>query len=68
MNKFMKTQRQIEKNVVSGYKDIENTVVGGYKQIENSVVSGYKKIEDKFVKAFLLPDDIADEEEECSHE
>jgi len=51
MNKIMKTQKKIEKTVVSGYK-----------KIEDGVVSGYKKIEDKFVKAFLTPDEAEEEE------
>ena len=68
MNKFMKTQKQIEKNVVSGYQSMEKAVVGGYKSIENSVVSGYKKIEDKFVKAFLTPDDTDNSVKESCHE
>jgi len=63
VNKFMKTQKQIEKSVVSGYKKIENSVVSGYKKIEDGVVSGYKKIEDKFVEAFLTPDSDSSEEE-----
>jgi len=57
MNAFMKTQKDIEKGVVSGYKKIENGVVSGYKKIEDGVVAGYKKIENKFVDAFLTPDD-----------
>ena len=68
MNRLMKTQKQIEKNVVSGYQGMEKAVVGGYKGIENSVVSGYKKIEEKFVEAFLTPDDIKNKKEECEHE
>lgn len=43
-------------------KKIEKAVVSGYKAIEDGVVSGYKKIENKFVKAFLTPDDDADQE------
>jgi len=63
MNAFMKTQRDIEKGVVSGYKKIEDGVVSGYKKIEDGVVAGYKKIENKFVDAFLTPDaDCSDEE------
>jgi hypothetical protein len=57
MNKIMKTQKQIEKDVVAGYKSIENGVVSGYKKIEDGVVGGYKKIEDKFVKSFLPGDE-----------
>jgi len=56
MNAFMKTQRNIEKAVVTGYKKIEDGVVSGYKKIEDGVVAGYKKIENKFVDAFLTPD------------
>lgn len=56
MNKFMQTQKKIEKAVVSGYKTIENGVVSGYKKIEDNVVSGYKKIENKFVETFLNDD------------
>jgi len=57
MNKFMKTNKKIEKAVVSGYKAIEDGVVGTYQKVEDGVVGGYKKIEDKFVEAFLTPDD-----------
>lgn len=63
MSEFMKTQKKIEKAVVSGYKAIENGVVSGYKAIENGAVSGYKKIEDKFVETFLTPDADAPDEE-----
>lgn len=45
MNTFLKTQ-----------KDIEKGVVAGYKKIERSVVAGYKKIENRFTDAFLRPD------------
>lgn len=48
----MDTQREIEKNVVAGYKAIEN---GG--------VSGYKKIEGKFVDTFLSDNGDAGDEE-----
>ena len=54
MNKFMETQKKIEKGVVSRYKKIEESVMSDYKQVEDSVVTGYKKIEDKFVEMFLL--------------
>ena len=56
MNKFMKTNKKIEKAVVTGYKAIENGVVSGYKGVENSVVEGYKKMENKFVDTFLASD------------
>jgi len=52
----MKTQKKIEKGVVSGYKKIEKGVVSGYKKVEEGVVSGYKKVEGKFVDAFLTDD------------
>jgi len=45
MNKFMETNKKIEKAVVTGYK-----------AIEDGVVEGYKKIENKFVESFLTPD------------
>ena len=57
MNKFMKANKKIEKNIVSGYEMIKDCVIFGYKTIENDVVSGYKKIENKFVDEFLAPDD-----------
>lgn len=47
------TQREIEKQVVSGYKKIEEGVVSGYQKIEDGFVRGYQKIEDRFVKTFL---------------
>lgn len=46
MNHLMKTQKNIEK-----------AVVGGYKTIQTGVVTSYKKIEKKFVDAFLTPDE-----------
>jgi len=52
MSDFMKTQKKIEKAVVSGYQKIEDTVV-----------SGYKKVEDSFVKAFLTPDETPPQQE-----
>ncbi|MCI2000711.1 MAG: hypothetical protein LKJ75_08430 [Clostridia bacterium] len=59
MNKFIKTNKKIEKAVVSGYQAIEDGVVGSYQKIEDGVVGSYKKIENKFVEAFLTPDDDA---------
>jgi hypothetical protein len=59
----MKTDKKIEKSVVSGYKKIENGVVSGYKAIENGVVDGYKMIENKFTETFLTPDDDSDQDE-----
>ena len=56
MSNFMKSQKKIEKTVVSGYQKIEDTVVSGYKKVEDGFVGGYKKIEDSFVRAFLTPD------------
>jgi len=57
MNEFMKSQKKIEKTVVSGYQKIEDAVVSGYKKVEDGFVDGYKKIEDRFVKTFLTPDE-----------
>jgi|GEM_PF-3495274 hypothetical protein len=57
MNSFMKTQKQIETQVVSGYQAIERTVVGCY-----------KKIEDRFVAAFLTPDNAENQAKESEHE
>ena len=51
MNKFIKTNKKIEKTVVSGYKNIEK-----------GVVDGYKKIENKFVETFLTPYEDTSEE------
>lgn len=56
MSKFTKTNKKIEKTVVSGYKNIEKGVVGGYKAVEETVVNSYKKIENKFIEAFIAPD------------
>ena len=69
MNKFMETQKQIEKGVVSGYQSLETAVVDGYKSIENGVVSGYKKLEGRFVEAFLTPEEPKTEQKEsCENE
>jgi len=56
MNKFMKANKNIEKNVANGYEMIKDNVISGYKTIEDGVVSSYKKIENKFIDEFLAPD------------
>ena len=61
MSEFMKSQKKIEKAVVSGYQKIEDTVVSGYKKVEDGFVDGYKKIEGSFVKKFLTPDEASDQ-------
>lgn len=57
MNKFMDTQKEMERDAVSGYQKIKKGLVSGYKKMERGVVSGYKKVEDKFVETFLTDDD-----------
>ena len=57
MNKFMETNKKIEK-----------AVVGGYKAVEDAFVGGYKKIENKFVDAFLTPDEPTQDEAKVNAE
>jgi len=45
-------------NLLKSQKTIEKVVVSTYKKIERTFVDGYKKIETKFVEEFLTPDDI----------
>ena len=63
----MKTNKKIEKAVVSGYKKVEKGVVDGYKKIEDGVVNSYKKIEDKFVDIFLSSENDSEQENACEN-
>lgn len=53
MAKYKLKRGEVERVVVSAYKNIENGVVDGYQAIEDAVVETYKKIEGGFVERFL---------------
>ena len=63
MAKYKLKRGEVERVVVSAYKNIENGVVDGYQAIEDAVVSTYEKIEGKFVEKFLEEDTDVSENE-----